>query len=238
MILCVSFWIVAALNDNFGGKVTTELGEPLSGVSVCVSTWECMVTAQDGRFSVGREVVRFTSPGYRPITRVLEAVGDSNIVMPRDGKATWQIPSCAGVKERKAKELGGKLRISLAKGIRTKGGHDVDYWYQYVQYSTTEYLQLGGGPTWSTGLPGAKALRDSVEISDRDLVLPRVLEPNFRGLIIDGVDVRGTYANGRRWRFVGDAFQTIKYDNASIEAAAFFDSVIEGVCYSGSDAIK
>ena len=52
MILCVSLWIVAALNGNFGGRVTTELGEPLSGVSVCVSTWECMVTAQDGRFSV------------------------------------------------------------------------------------------------------------------------------------------------------------------------------------------
>jgi hypothetical protein len=76
----------------------TELGEPLSGVSVCVSTWECMVTAQDGRFSVGREVVRFTSPGYRPMTRVLEAPGDSDIVMLLDTNATWRIPSCPSIK--------------------------------------------------------------------------------------------------------------------------------------------
>lgn len=123
----------------------------------------------------------------------------------------------------------------MVKGVRTKGGHDDDYWYQYVRYSTNEYLELGGGPTWGSGFPWAKALNESVEIRDRDLLLPRVLEPKFRGLIIDGVDVRGTYANGKRWRLVGDSFQTIKYDNASVEAAAFFDSVIEGVCYSGTN---
>ena len=46
-----------------------------------------------------------------------------------------------------------------------------------------------------------------------------------------GVDVKGQLKNGNYWRFFGTVGQTAVYEDVSKQAADYFDSIIDNICY-------
>jgi len=46
-----------------------------------------------------------------------------------------------------------------------------------------------------------------------------------------GVDAHGTLKNGRFWRYFGMFGETLGYFNVPVEAAAYFDRVLDSVCF-------
>lgn len=215
------------------GRVVTPNGEALAGVRVCSTTWWCSLTDREGRFSHkpgfrGITTAHFSLAGFRPVSRpVGTAGGDIEVVLEPAENAVWRVPIC--VKPPKWRHwLGGRLRVTIPKGSKMVRVDDVDYTAGFVWYSKTEVLRIGGGPTWSSGLPDAGLLRTSTEVTERLLELPGPHDPEV--VAIPGVDVRGVQTDGTRWRFTGDAFETFTYENASREAAAFFDGIIETLC--------
>jgi hypothetical protein len=84
-----------------------------------------------------------------------------------------------------------------------------------------EWMVLGSGATWSLGVPKRALLAFSTQIQEREL------KPYW-------TDYSGLDANGKKWRFVGSFSETITYENVSENAAQFFDSIIDGMCWDAS----
>ena len=61
--------------------------------------------------------------------------------------------------------------------------------------------------------------------------LPRKATPDMLGDELLVLDIRGTKPNGERLRFVGVPFETFDYDDATPEQAAFFDRMLDAMCY-------
>lgn len=116
------------------------------------------------------------------------------------------------------------MRFLIPKGTKIKRGHDIDYWVIGIGFGSRkhrEWMQIGGGPNWSSGLPFIRDMTSAIEISERDMACG----PN-------GISIQGLTKEGR-WRFTGMGSrqwgETISYKNASEEAAKFFDSIIDGL---------
>jgi hypothetical protein len=141
------------------------------------------------------------------------------------GPGTWTIRLCQP--RRSYRFFGGTLGVKVPKGAKLVRFEDVDYAGASISYSKDEFLRIGGGPTWSTGLPPPENLSTS------KIVIERTLVPACEELVF-GVDVRGIYRDGKRWRFTGNALQTLDYKGVSQEAARFFDTIVDTLC-AGSE---
>ncbi len=91
----------------------------------------------------------------------------------------------------------------------------------YGSEQNREWLTMGSGPLWSLGIPAKRLLEGSISVKKKEL------KPY-------GVDYHGIHENGNRWRFVGFLGETITYTNASEEAARYFDSLIDGMCWDAT----
>lgn len=122
------------------------------------------------------------------------------------------------------KSVGERLRLPLPKCAYVKKAQDVDY----------EEYNIGFGPktnrVWLEGIYGPSATvgeipegweKSSVEITRRLWVYGEQ----------HGVDARGKLPNGNYWRYFGTVGESIENYDVSAEAAAYFDSMIDKVCF-------
>ncbi len=222
-----------AVNGQWTGRVTSETGQPVVGAKVCSATWFCVRTDEQGIFRIdeapytSRSVLHFSREGFIPITRWFPQTGQRDVTLAKGSTPAWRIPKCGA--KGKGQWIGDGLVVLVPSGVAVTQGSDVDYWIKQVRFSGTERLQVGGGPSWSTGLPSLESLKLSVETSEREL-MPRKVDKQIEGISIEGVDVRGTFSDGTKWRFTGDAFLTFSYERVSPEAAAFFDRIVDTLC--------
>lgn len=236
----------ASSSPQLTGQVTAESGDPLSGATVCVTSWSCSTTDSQGFFKVEtnkwpwRGIVHFSCAGFQPATKVIENPATSvNVKLQKGNAGQWNLSPCPPDRKdrlgKKGQYIGGMLKVFVPKGTKIiDKGMDVDYWTIYVGYgpkANREWLQIGGGPSWSNGFPNAITLQSLTEISERDLVQKTDSSSTEKFPMIDGVDIRGQRKNERRYRLTGQAFQTINYDGVSNGAACFFDSIIDTLCY-------
>ena len=214
LILHILSW--TSLYGQITGRVTSESGEPIAGARVCVTTWLCAETNASGLYQIdpaGYRVIRVSFPGYRPVTRpVLNPSERINMILGEAEDAQWSLPLCTNKGDgRKGKRVGKSLQIVVPKGTRLKKGRDADYWTVYVGYGPSEgreWLRLGGGSTWGTGIPRQYEFFSEITITrDRDLVYPARSAVDEERPSIDGVDITATHKDGKRWRKVGDAFE-------------------------------
>jgi hypothetical protein len=115
------------------------------------------------------------------------------------------------------------MRFAIPKEAKVRRGTG-DAWTINIAFGSAkkrEWMQIGGGGNWSSGLPFIRDMTSAIEVSERDLACG----PN-------GIDIRGITHDGK-WRLTGMGHyqfgETASYRNASHEAAKFFDSIIDGL---------
>jgi hypothetical protein len=84
-------------------------------------------------------------------------------------------------------------------------------------------MEHGAGPHWSNGLPSAGVFKQLTMIEERDIKPP---------LDIPLSDYRGRRRDGSHFRFIGMFTETITYDEASATAAAYFDRILDTLCWA------
>ena len=237
LALSVSILFIAhspfSLSQSISGQVVAESGEPLSGVRVINLFVGEATTGEAGQFRLepssniptrvgGEQVFRFTRAGYRPITRVLTfGATDIEVTLRKadNTASTWTPSFCPSTKNMMVGEL---MAFTLPKSAKVKRSQDIDYSMAFVEYKGS-VLRLGWGPTWSSGLPGPVFFKGISKIDERDLQFhPDVPVPEYKG----------TRSNGKYFRWVGTLGESIGYEDSSRESAAFFDAIIDTLCWT------
>jgi hypothetical protein len=135
----------------------------------------------------------------------------------------YSIPECNLSKSQKF--VGDRLRLPLPKGAIIKTGRDIDYEDYYIGFGVKKNrVWLSGiyGPTATGGKVSNQWLTGSNDITQR------IWKFSGGG---EGIDVKGKLANGNYWRYLGQYGEAIKYYDVPAEAAAYFDKIIENLCY-------
>jgi len=138
----------------------------------------------------------------------------------------WIIPACTQ-KPKMSHSLFFMLEPSKREGTKLRKVVDADYELYYIRFrNSRDFLQIGSGHSWCNGCgPSKQDMDDSTGVSSRDIAFG---PENSR---IHGKDARGKLIKGGYWRHVAAPFETISYRDVSPAAAAFFDSIIDSVCF-------
>lgn len=208
--------------------VVDEAGQPLAGVAVNAFMGDAAVTGADGRFDLKTPwpTMRFVVDGYAPATRLASAVRTSGRVVLVAARARPTVlPRCG---PQHSKPGVGDLRVPTFPKARRYKGEDIDFLTESWIYKGTELLH-GWGPMWSGGLPSPDTLATLRSIEERDVRTPTAgRDDPFVGFV---AEVRGVQPDGRRYRFIGHLLETFHYENASPEVAAYFDRMLDAMCY-------
>jgi len=218
--------------QELSGHVVAESGEPLAGVRVLNLYLGEATTAEGGQFRIEstsnlpvvtrlEHVVRFTRAGYRPTTRVVTRGTAIEVVLRKadNPSSNWTPPFCPSTTGMMVGEL---MAFSLPKGAKVQLGHDIDYSMASVEFKGGA-LRLGWGPSWSWGLPSPVFFKGISKVDERDLGF----HPD-----VPIAEYKGTRSNGKYFRRIGMLGETIEYDDASKEAAAFFDTIMDTLCWT------
>jgi len=240
----VCIFILLAVETLFGqinlkisvsGTITNSSGESVSGVNVCSTSLNCVLTDSDGRYRIDKfriHSMRFSHPKYNAIIK--ESSDDRiDIVMQKSTKTSDNkrtIPHCSENDSLIGKDF--KVIIPSKNIIKSR---DIDYTMIRVPSSgnETEYLILMEGPNVSSGIPTKMEwplLEESpVIIFDRDIHYENKKDEN--GITINSaIDIKARSEDGKFWRFIGDSFEIITYRNVSEETAREFDDIMDTLC--------
>lgn len=219
---------------NVSGVVLSEAGEPIPQIVVCADTGECSTTDQNGRFSIEafREVglLRYRGLGYEPLLKTISSLNSGDAVLKASDGKTWAIPVCKK-KPKWANGLEFMLELENTRGAKIKKSIDTDYTIYGIQFSsTTEELVIASGLHWCSGdcLPFKSQIEASIEVSTKDLVNFNQPENRYEHV---GIDSRGKLKDGSHWRKISGFIETIYYENVSLAASAFFDSIMDSICF-------
>jgi hypothetical protein len=194
-------------------------------------------TDANGNFKLlshGRAIY-FRRPDLQPLTKVMNYSARKIEVVLENVSGTWLVPACTDLIEyqrhpRDYAELSGiflPLFVLRDKDIEIKKVKDIDYVAYYLGYGTKEsrqWLQAWFGP-------------NAVYLSTTERLLVKSSEFSERWARIgDGdasdIDMRGRFADGRQWRFIGlGGGSAIFYEDASPELAASFDGLLDNMCH-------
>jgi hypothetical protein len=134
------------------------------------------------------------------------------------------IPTCSETPETKI-VLGNTLKLLVPKdAIINKDTLDVDYWWYSVGFGPEK------NRVWLRGIYGLHATSGQVPqkwLSSSTKIARRTWKHGkYRG-----VDAKGKLRNGNYWRYFGQFNESIEYYDVSAEAAAYFDNIIDNVCF-------
>jgi hypothetical protein len=118
------------------------------------------------------------------------------------------------------------MRFAYPKGTRLLTGSDIDYRTVSVRFAGAT-LTCGTGPHWTSGLPTPSVLNEA------DLEEPDVWTPWG----VPAAEYRGRLRDGTRWREILIVGESIRYDAADATAAAYFDAIIDSICFEVSGVI-
>lgn len=214
------------------GVVTNPAGTPIVGAVVDLRIQDVAISGADGRFRITSRGawdpwLRFTADGFEPSTRPVSSLLENSTVVLQPTTAGPRIlPTCSGALARQSSPFA--LRVLTPRGVPRKEGGGVDAVSERWRHDKA-WLRHGSGILWSLGFPPATVLRQLTAVEERDVRLPIAPIPDPAGHLV--ADVRGAYADGSRYRFVGVVFETFYYDKASAEEAAFFDRMLDAMCY-------
>ena len=137
-------------------------------------------------------------------------------------QSKFSLPACSSSKPQSY--IGDRLILTLPKKVKFKHVQDNHYFQYFIGFGKKkDRIWFSGifGPFGSSGQIPKEWLSASTEVSQRIWT--------FQDL--EGVDVKGKLENGNYWRYFAIVGEEIKYYNVSSEAAAYFDSIIDTVCY-------
>jgi hypothetical protein len=133
---------------------------------------------------------------------------------------SYDVASC--VKNRK-KMIGWRLKIEIPKGASLKESSDVDYTAYSIKFREKKndyFLEGIHGPLASAGKVPAQWIQES----------DRLEKLSWQVGEVEGVDARGTLANGNSWRIVAMYGNAISYYDVPAAAANYFDRILDTAC--------
>ena len=241
----VCIFITLAIVPLFGqntksvsGTITNSSGERLSGVKVCMSSLNCVLTDVDGRYEINSlniVSIRFSHHGYNAVTKnnLSNTSNKIDVVLQKpikefDNKRI--IPRCS-----ENDNLFGRIHKVMISPKDIDKVIDIDYTMMTVLSSgnKTEILRLIQGPVVSSNVP-SWPVRSSQEewsvIYDRDIVYEnqRDNEPP----ISSSVDIKAQSSDGKFLRYIQNISEVISYFNVSEATALEFDEIMDTLCYS------
>jgi hypothetical protein len=213
---------------ELNGKVTSEAGKPLEGVLINNGD---IRTDENGCYRIPYSsfprtglIVRFRLPGYHTISK---AVISSDIhqldVVMKMGSNIWKPELCNASEDRKSR-VGWHMKVSIPDGTKIERNSDIDsdsISIIYLSPKGYESMLIGTGPLWGGGVPPIHFFISHKEIQERELLAGERSAIDFRVIDMDG----------RGWREIGFFTESISYSNVSGQAAAFFDSIIDTMCW-------
>ena len=127
----------------------------------------------------------------------------------------------------------GALHISTPEGVHVASAiTDKDEGNVRVTWSRADAsLRHSSGPNQTSGWPTERTMSELTDIDEREVRLPAGVLDDDRGFLI--IDVRGRLPNGSRYRFIGWFSEMFEYDGLSATDAAFFDRMLDAMCYAG-----
>jgi hypothetical protein len=137
-------------------------------------------------------------------------------------QSQYSIPACNFSKSQKF--VGDRLRLPLPKGAIVKKGRDIDYEDYYIGFGKKKnrvWMEGIYGPFGSSGKVSEDWLSSSSDIIKR----------TWKSDKDKGVDIKGKLANGNYWRYIGRFGEAIHYYNVPKDAAEYFNSIMENLCY-------
>ena len=218
----------AARNAEQTGHVVDASGTRLAGVRVqslgdkdqrTDASGSFRLTSPKGvvGFSQPDSLVRFSKPGFSPRTLPRAAVVGEIVLSPAR-QPSWTPPTCSGPA---ANRFGELMQFTAPTGVQLRRGADIDYRTVSVRRGRS-WLTFGTGQFWTMGLPITGRLSEMLQVAERDVILSSEFE---------GAEYRGTLRNGNKWRTITKFFESIEYYNATAADAAYFDRIIDTLCF-------
>jgi len=225
------------------GTATNSSGNHVSGVKVCLGSWNCVLTDTNGFYKIDVTLspsiiyipsIRFSHQEYNAVIKIVSNnkidVVLQKITKESDNKRI--ISDCSN-----NDNLVGLRYKLIIPSINIIKADDIDYEAMFVPSSKNKdsYLRLLNGFNASSGLPSNVEWPfleepDSI-LHNRDIEYENQRK-NESGIPINPlIDVKAQ-SDGKFWRFIGNSFNVISYSNISEEAAREFDDIMDTLCYS------
>jgi hypothetical protein len=169
-----------------------------------------------------RRVNSTVGPQLSTPMKLLLIVAMLAVALPSFAQQRYVIPRCAG--NSNTNTVGDVLKLSVPEGAEIKSSFDTDYGTYAIAFgSANNRVWLKGiyGNNSTRGVVPKQWLTSSTNVTRRTWVLGRGT----------GTDIRGTLKNGNRWRYFGHPTEDFHYYDVSTEAAAYFDQIIDNVCF-------
>lgn len=180
-------------------------------------------------------VVLFTKEGFIPKAVAVElSAKNIEVVMDEDiPNERMKVATCGNLAGKKT--VGGIYKVFVPKGAKKKSGFDIDYGYFYISFGKGKNKDLLDGMFYFSG--SAKRPPNDEIINSKEIKV-RVRE-NSSGIL--GSDWFGQTDDGNYWRYLGfdlDGGNKISYSVDSMEAANYFDRIIDNGCIKIPDWVK
>jgi hypothetical protein len=242
--------------EKICGTVLGERDRPLPGALVCQTTSICVATDVVGRFVL---------PDPGPETTLLYVVRDGYgfryfpindmrselaINLRQSGLEPVRLPVCSEVdrENRRGSFIGESVKFFLPDYYEYHPATDLECAFiNMPRGPDTERMSLCVPPN-GAGFPPILVASQSETMTSRVLITEGVSrasdtlqsETLRRWGTLGGLDARGRFFGGERWRWISTPLQTISYGSSgkptSLEAALYFDELLESLCLDdGSD---
>jgi hypothetical protein len=165
-------------------------------------------------------VIRFSLPGYRPLTKAINGDLRRLDVVLQSGENKWTPQQCSASSSA-LERLGWPMKLSIPEGTTVESEIGADITVHAILLGpglNSGKMEVTSGPMLGRLLPRKALLVSSSIDQERDVGCH------------DGVDIRGHDEDGMRWRFTGLINENIEYSRVSDKAADFFDAIIDSLC--------
>jgi hypothetical protein len=213
----------AAHAGELHGIVRAENGEPIVGAEVMSNHPQGnALTDGNGYYSMPSHsnVVFFSAPGYKFVTKELTTENELNVVMKPDPQPARNIPDCKLFG--RTKRIGSALRVEIPSDATARRDKYVEYFVDYVSFGENHdfWLAIWTGGMTNYGGPDDRAVLGATNVEG----VPIRFADGTSGL-----DVKGKHGN-RAFRWIGRSRVYATYENLPPDAAAYFDKLISTMC--------
>ena len=124
-----------------------------------------------------------------------------------------------------------KMKLLIPEGTLVEEIMDDDTFHRIIYFGTDivfrpekkrESMSVNSGAMWASIWPNKRLLLSSSAMQER-------FHPDRYEF-----DYRGSDKEGRRWRYTGWVSEAIEYEKVSDQAADFFDSIIDNMCWDAA----
>src|SRR6185437_6617119 len=213
---------------HMAGVAVDAEGKPVAEADIDHAgyMWKTHQTDSTGRFTLDTRApaIVIRTAGFRSVFIRTREATDMRVVLPKlnEGRAfpiCTDSPQYVGIRG-----WSGSFQFPKIRGVKVSSqGNDIDYGAQYYYVKTKhgrKAILHGAGAMWSFGIPSNQDVWRSVKYEEITYDVGRIAI----------FDARGEFANGNRWRFLGEFGESASYSDVDEATAKLLDQVLDGAC--------